>query len=368
MKAVLDLLNRRNLRAALIVVPAMLAALYLFALAEDRYVSESVVAVRRNGERLAAPEGFAALLAGTGNGDRQDTLLLRSYIDSMDLLQTVDANLKLRQAWSRPRTDWFFRLSPDASREQFLRYWRRQVETTFDDASGLLTVRTQAFDPALAAQLNAEVLLHAERFINESSQQIAREQMRFAEGELRKARQSVHRARDALQAFQAKHGILDPLAQVQASTGLTTELQATLARQEAELKGLLSFLNESAPQVQALRSQIAGTRAQLSAESQRAIVARGGQKLTALAGDYQQLLGELQFAEDTYKIALTAMESARTESTRQLKSLLRVESPTQPQAPEYPRRIYSLAALLVGLLLLYGVVRLVVATIEDHRQ
>ena len=45
-----------------------------------------------------------------------------------------------------------------------------------------------------------------------------------------------------------------------------------------------------------------------------------------------------------------------------------VESPALPESPEYPRRIYTLVALSLALGLLYGIARLVVATIEDHQQ
>jgi capsular polysaccharide transport system permease protein len=43
-----------------------------------------------------------------------------------------------------------------------------------------------------------------------------------------------------------------------------------------------------------------------------------------------------------------------------------VESPALPETAEYPRRVYTLFALLMGLILIYGIGRLIVATIEDH--
>ena len=61
-------------------------------------------------------------------------------------------------------------------------------------------------------------------------------------------------------------------------------------------------------------------------------------------------------------------QSGRVESTRKLKSLVLVESPALPEVPEYPRRVYMLIALTLALGLLYGIARLVVATIEDHQQ
>jgi capsular polysaccharide transport system permease protein len=45
-----------------------------------------------------------------------------------------------------------------------------------------------------------------------------------------------------------------------------------------------------------------------------------------------------------------------------------VESPALPESAEYPRRIYTLFALLMGLTLVYGIGRLIVTTIEDHQE
>src|SRR5690606_578541 len=133
-------------------------------------------------------------------------------------------------------------------------------------------------------------------------------------------------------------------------------------------KTLLAYLNEDSHQVQALRAQIAGTRAQLEAESRRAMASADGTSLNVLAGEYQELTATLEFALDTYRLALSGVETARVESTRKLKSLVLAQSPSVPEAPEYPRRAYLLFALLIGLTLLYGIARLVVATIEDHQE
>src|SRR5690606_16490879 len=93
-----------------------------------------------------------------------------------------------------------------------------------------------------------------------------------------------------------------------------------------------------------------------------------GASLNVLAADYQELLAEMEFVQDAYRGALTGLEMARIESTRKLKSLVLVESPALPESAEYPRRLYTLFALLMGLTVVYGIGRLVVATIEDHQE
>jgi capsular polysaccharide transport system permease protein len=369
MKALLARLNVRNLRIGFIAVPWLVTAVYLWVFAADRYVAESVLAVRENGETpMAGVDALSTLFGSSGPASRDDELLLEAHILSMDMLRQLEERLGLRAAFSAPLTDPFFRLPAGARQEQFLAYYRDRVEVRVDERSGLIRVRTQGFTPELAAALNREIIAISERFINESSHRLAREQMEFAETELRKARHALDGARAELVAFQEKHGVLDPVAQATANTGVTVELQAAIARQEAELKSLLNYLNEDAPPVRALKAQLEGANAQLEVESRRAMSSADGTSLNVLAGSFQELFAQIEFAQDTYRLALTAVETARVESTRKLKSLVLVESPAVPASPESPRRIYTLVALLLALGLLYGIARLVVATIEDHQQ
>ncbi|HZD52783.1 MAG TPA: hypothetical protein VE175_07025 [Woeseiaceae bacterium] len=349
-------------------MPWLLVAIYLGVFAADRYVSESVVVVRQEGTAMAIPGGVDALSAlfGSSMASNEDQLMLQAHILSMDMLRQLDEKLDLRQAYSSPRLDFVFRLDSNATQEEFLDYYRSRVEVEVNDASGLLTIRTQGFTPEIAQAVNQEVVAISERFINESSHELAREQMSFAESELESARAKLDNARNNILKFQEEHGILDPTAQAVANTGLTAELQAMQARQQAELKGMQAYLNDDAPQIQALKAQIAGIREQLQAERRGSVSNADGMSLNVMAGEYQELLADLEFVTDAYRGALTALETARIESTRKLKSLVLVESPAVAESAEYPRRVYSLTALLLGLTLLYGIGRLIVATIEDH--
>lgn len=368
MTSVLQLLSVGNLRIGIIAVPWLLVAVYLGAIAADRYVSESVVVVRQEGAAMAMPTGVDTLSAmfGTSTAAGEDLYMLQAHILSNDMLQQIDEKLDLRQAYASPKFDFIFRLDDNATQEEFHEYYRNRVEILVDEGSGLLTIRTQAFTPEIAHAVNAAVVAISEQFINESSHRLAREQMSFADSELEKARARLDGVRDRLLQFQEEHGILDPTAQAAASTGLTTELHAMQARYEAELKGMLAYLKDDAPQIATLQAQIGGIREQFQDERRRSIIDADGVSLNVLAGKYQELLAELGFVSDAYRGALMALETARIESTRKLKSLVLVASPPLPESAEYPRRIYTLFALFMGLLLAYGIGRLVVATIEDH--
>lgn len=370
MKNLLESLSPGKLRLVVVAVPWVAAAIYLLMFAADRYSSESMVAVRQEGAAMSVPAGVDALSAmfGSSMASHEDQLMLESHILSMDMLRQVDERLDLRGEYSSPRFDFIFGLSKSASQEKFLEYYRERVDVSVDDASGLLTIRTEGFTPEIAQATNKEIIAISEQFINESSHRLARDQMAYAKSELRNARAELDAVRKRIIEFQVKFNILDPGAQAAANVGLTAELQAMLARHGAELKGMQAYLNDDAPQILALQAQINGIREQLEFERRGSVANPEGKSLNVIAGEYQELIAELEFESDTYKGALIGLETARIESTRKLKSLVLVESPPLPESATYPRRLYTLISLLMGLTLLYGIVQLVVATIEDHME
>lgn len=360
-------LSARTLKLALIAAPMLLYGLYLALVAADRFVSESVIAVRQDSGEGSALPGAAMLLAGIGTGSSQDTLHVREFVHSQDLLLKLDSRLKLREHFGAPLADLPFKLGRKESLEDFVRYYRARVQVLYDDRSALLRLRVQGFDPAFAQQLNQVILEESERFVNESSHRIARERLRFAEGELSLAGQRLLKARNDLLAFQNKNKLLDPTLQAQATGVLSAELEASRSRLEAELNGLLGFLNEDAYQVKALRGRIAALNKQIDTERTRATSdGQRGSRLNQLALDFQGLQLQAEFARDAYKLALAAVENARIDATRRIKSLVVVEPPSRPETAEYPLVGYNLATLLAICMLTYAIVRLVLATIREH--
>ena len=362
-------LSSRALLIAVVAVPLLLYSLYLAVVAADRYVSESIVTVRQGGgDSSGGIPGAAMLLAGVNPPAHEDTLFVKEFVHSLGLLLKLEQRLGLREHFAAERWDWPFRLERDASQETFHAYYRQRVEVLFDDRSSLLKVRTQAFDPAFAQKISEAILDESERFVNETSHRIARERLRFSEGELELAGKRLQQAKTELLAFQNRHQILDPAAQAAASGVLASELEASRSRLEAELGGLRAYLNEDSYQVKALRGRISALERQIDAERKRVTTnSRRGDRLTALAIDFQGLQLQAEFATDAYKLALGAVENARIDATRKIKSLVVIEPPTLPETAEYPLRAYNLGTLLALCVLLYAITRLVLATMREHQ-
>jgi capsular polysaccharide transport system permease protein len=206
-----------------------------------------------------------------------------------------------------------------------------------------------------------------EELINQIGQSLAREQMSFASSELKKATDRYQAAKSKTMAFQERNRMMDPSAQAKANSMLTVELQARLSRLEADVRAAQSYMDENSYQVRAMRQQAEALREQLSLEAARGTVeSKKEPRLNVLAGEFRELEIELNFAEQAFKSATLTMETARLESIRKMKTLVLVASPTKPQDPAYPRRAYDVLAWTLAFSLIFGICRLIVATIEDH--
>lgn len=356
----------QHLALLVIALPMALAMLYYTFFAADRYVSEAVISVRQAGDNGSSVPGIAMMLAGVNPPAREETLFVREYIHTLDMLDFLDGELNVRQVYKEQKRDFLYRLFDGYTQEEVLEYFRSRISVYFDDETGLLSVSVEAFDPAFAQAINKAILAQSERFVNEISHRMAREQMAFAEGEMAKARERYQAAKTGLIEFQNKNTMLDPLVEAQARSQFTGELEGTVARHEAELKNLLTFLNEDAHQVVTQKNLIRSLATQLASEKKR-IASPEGKRLNTLASQFRNLTIETGFAEDVYKLAITAVETSRIEASRKLKSLVVISSASLPEEAIYPRRLYNLGTFFLVLCLLYGIVRFAVATIEDHR-
>lgn len=351
----------------LVVVPLTLTILYFGLIASDRYVSEAKITIKQSGDGSTGTgiSAVDALIGGSG-GSREDSLHLREYILSLDMLKWLDQSIGLRNNYET-HGDFLSRLPKSASQEDFLKYYRKHVEVIYDDATGILTILTQGFEPGYALRMNEAILAQSETFINAKSHDIAKEQLAFINGELDRAQTELTQAREAQLSFQNRNRMLNPIDQAKAMSGIVMQLEEEKTKLEAELKQLRSYLSENAPQVIATRDKIGAVARQIGEERGK-LSGSDASRLNDKAAQYALLEFQTQFALDKYKAALSAYEKMRLEATKKLKYLVTISNPYTQEDAEYPHRLYIIATTLFGLLVGYGLFRLLHATIQDHRE
>ncbi|BFT62224.1 ABC transporter permease [Pseudomonas moorei] len=357
-----------RLTLGLIVAPMLLAIVYYGFFAVDRFVSSAQVVVRQEGSNPGAQlPGLAMLLTGTNPASREETLYLREYIVSMDMMQLLEDRLQWVEQYSKQSSDPLFWLATDTPREEMLKYYQRMVSAHYDETTGLLKVEVQAFSPELAEQMVNTILEASEHFVNEVSHGIAREQMRFAHSELEGAKKNYTQRKEELLNFQDKNKVLDGKSSAQGRASIIDALEAEYSKERAVLTEMLYKLQPDAPQVKQQQQRVNAIREQLGAEKRMLVSAPDGAQLNVVASRFQQLTLDAGIAQETYKTAVAALDNARIEASKKIRTLVTVVSPNNPQIALYPERLYNLTTMFIALLLLYGIARFLIASIEDHR-
>lgn len=350
---------------AVVLLPLVLAAGYLWGVAKDQYASSVGFSVRR--EDASAASDLLGGLTSLTKSSSSDTDILYEYLRSQKLVADMQQRLDLRGIWSKAEGDPVFAFDATGSIEDLLDYWKRMVRTSYDSTTGLIEVRVLAFAPADATAIAQELLDQSAQMINDLSAAAREDAVRYAREELAVAEGRLRTTREAMTSFRVENQIVDPATDFQAQAGLVGTLENQLAEAQIEID-LLAGAPESDPRlVQAKRraevilARIAAERAKVGAEG-------ADQKdYAALAADYERLLVDRQFAEEAYVAALSSYDRAKAESLRTSRYLAAHVLPTTAEVARYPERLVLLSVLALFLGILWSIVTLVAYSLKDRR-
>ncbi len=357
----------------LVLAPLVAVIFYLTVIAEDRYASTAGFAVRSQ-EASGANDLLGGLAQFTGGTAASDSDILYEYIQSQELVHEVDAALDLQahfgQHWPG---DWAFALWPEPTLEDLSWYWQRIVGISYDSASGLMELQVTAYDPEMAQAISRTIVELSQTRINALNEQAREDAMRYARADLDEALERLKASREALIQFRTRTRIVDPETDIQGRMGVMNNLQQQLAEALIELDLLRGSLGNSDPRITSAQKRIDVIRDRINLERNSFASAETsenggiGEDYPSLISEYERLSVDREYAEQTYRAALTALEVAKDEATRQSRYLATYIKPTLAQASEYPQRLLLIGLCGLFLLLSWAILVLIYYSIRDRR-
>ena len=348
----------------ILTVTVLTWAYWIFA--SDRYVSNATIIIQRTDNIAHAGIDLGAILGGGGGANRPDQLLLREYILSVDMLHKLDKALDLRthfsdSAWDAISRMWFH----DTPIERFHKYYLSRVHAEYDDYSGVLRIRVQAFTPQMAHDMAQAIVTEGERYMNELGHQLARAQVTFLEAQITTAHAQALEASQAFLDFQNQKGLVSPQATSASIHTIIASLEEQRTKLQTQIASLPRSLSTNHPNVLMLQQALKAVKQQI-AQEQAKLASTSGKPLNSLVAQEQTLSMDLNFKQDIYKTALVALEVGRTDATRTLKQVSILQNPVLPEYPEEPRRLYGFTATAFLAALAMGIATLIQAIILDH--
>lgn len=352
--------------AACVVLPFVASLYYLYFHAADQYHSRSAFSVRS--EEAANPMELLGAFTQTGTASAPDSEIIYDFLKSQTLVELIDAELDLGTIYNRPRGDPLFTLGATPPVEDLLDYWERMVFSSVDSNTGVLEIEVRAFSSEDATRVAEAIIAHSQNLVEDLSLVARQDAMRYTFEDVAKAETRLKEIRRQIREFRSTYQIIDPEADAQSQIGIVGALQSRLADSLIELEMISSYSDGTDPRLPNIQRLVDAIRMQI--ENERAAVggsSEDSKPLSVIIGEYEELLVDLEFAENTYTAALAAGEQARIEANRRSKYLAVHIPPTRAEGSIYPQRPLLSLLILACSFAAWGVLVMIYYNIRDRR-
>lgn len=358
-----------------VVAPAFAATVYFAFLASDQFVAETRFAVRTpNGEPDQAQSDTGKGASSTSSlnfaftASGQNAYIVTSYIRSRAIVDDLSAKLNLREIFRRPEADFWARLRSDASIDELTDYWNSMVVAYVDTISGIVVVKLRAFRRDDAVTLGKAVIDASEMLVNRISERARRDATAMSEKDVRRAYAAVQSALAELHEFRDKAGMIAPDQATSDIGKLLIPLMTEKIRLESDLFVAAREMNEDAPTIRVLKNQLETVGQQISAlKAKLTSVESDGRTVAAALAKFEELDIQRQLTEKLYALAQADLDRAQMRANRQTLYLSVFVPPSLPEESRYPRRIAFPILIFLGLGVVWAIVAMVIASVNDHR-
>ena len=357
------------------VVPVILAALYLFAIAPDEYVTEFRFSVRMpiNSNPTNTATGAQRLFMFDGNTTPGDDLIdnytVADYVISRQAALDINGKLNLREMFSRP-FDPFSRVGAHASNEKLAAYWHDMVYSSYDPSSGLEVVRVRGYTPQDSYAIATNLVTAASDLVNAIGMQSQQDSVRYAQQEVDRARAQVATLRSQYEDLRRSTAMLMPAnntnGAVEGTQGLIDDLITRRNQINGQIAGLMAQLhNPDAPQIRLLRDQLTANEQQL-AGAQRMISGNGSNDLANKLRRFEDVQRRQADANAVVTSAVSNLAIAQAGADAQRLYLTTYVKPTLPESPLLPHRWLDLLITMIACAMIWAIGRLVENSILEH--
>ncbi|MGA0596486.1 hypothetical protein [Enterovirga sp. CN4-39] len=349
----------------MVIAPTIAAAIYLFAIASDQYISEARFVVR-NAQKQGG-SGIGALLQNAGvSGVRDEAYPVIDFLKSRDAVRELEQKVPLREMLSRPGADFLARFPSfysEGTFEELYEHLSSILTVTHDATTGITTLKVRAFAPSDSQRIAEALIESSEQLVNRMNERSLQDAVGLATKQLVKAEQRSAAAQQAITAYQIKAGLVDTASTAKTYLELIGGLEKELAATRTQISQTRS-VSPNNPGIQALLDKEAALSKQITAERSKLLGADGS--LVGSFAEFQRLTLEAEFAAKALLATNTLLESARMEALRKQLYLERVVEPNTADSSRYPRRWLAILTIFGTLFLAYGIVRLLIVNAREH--
>ena len=136
---------------AVVLAPTLGAILYYGFFAADQYVAQAEFTVSAGESPLR--DGVASLTGIPSQLILQDTQIITNFIHSREMVDKLEARVKLRSLYATDKADALARFDADKPVERLVKYWKKVASASIKLPGGLVKFNVRAFTPRDAKRI-----------------------------------------------------------------------------------------------------------------------------------------------------------------------------------------------------------------------
>ena len=352
--------------AVFILLPTILAGYYFTRIATPMYATNTEFVIQQASSQSGASSGLSGLFQGTSMATQQDATTVQSFLMSRAAMARLDEEYGYKAHFQQEHIDPIQRLPADASNEDLFKLYSKRVKIGYDPTEGIVKMEVVATTAEASQQYSEALLGYAEEVVDQLTSRLRADQMRGAQESYDEAEVRRQEALTELLRIQNEQSVLSADAEIQAIFSRIGNLEARRQEKVLELATLNSARRPNEARVNAVESEIVNLQELIDEERARLTEVSGSEQTLA------QIQTELRIAEENYQFqaalvqqALTMMETARLEASRQVRYISLGVEPIAPDDPTYPKAFED---TLVAFLIFAGIYLLVSLTASVLRE
>lgn len=350
----------------IVVLPTLIAGVYLGLFAANQYESNADFIVRRADSVTSTANvgqmlGFSLGSSATG----PDAVLVQEYLLSHDAVAHLAAKDDLVGVFRRPESDIFSRLWPaQPTPERLLAYYLRHVDVEGDESSGILHLTVHSFRPQDSYHIAQRLIDMGEQQINAINERTYSDNIASSQREMDHTRQQLAEIQAKLTTYRRDHADVDPESTGKAQLTLVTGLTSSLVDARARMQAMEGVISHDSPQYRAMVRQLHALETQVAGQSDK--IAGPDHSVANRLSEYEQLVIQRDEVAKVYAEAAVRLQTAEAEARRKQLYLIRVVQPNMPVKAEFPKRLQSIATIFASLFFLYAIAWLLWAGVKEH--
>ena len=339
-----DLVRRRRRRIIqlytrlffFVILPTILAGYYFSVVSTPMYSVKSEFTIQSSGG-TAAEAASGSFFGGLSEGAKEG-ISVQSHLTSIESMLVLDEEYGYISIFQDESIDPIQRLDADATNEDALKLYKKQVIIGFDPTEGVLRMEVIAPSGELAYNFSNTLFAQAEKRLDEISRPVREDQLNAARALYNDAEAKLQEARDRVVALQAERGVISGDLEVQVLMNNITSLESTLLERRLTLAEVEANTRPNPARKTALENQITELENAIAdARSKLTQSSDSDGSIAVITGELRQAEAEVLLRQELLSQSILGLEAATISAARQAKFLGLSVRPVQPQSPSYPR-------------------------------